>query len=109
MFGSIIDWELLFRQSFRCCKPGGWIEDYEISVKIDSKDGSVLPGSPMDEFGKVFWEGGKKFGRTFRVIEDDIQKKYMEKAGFVDITVRDFEVRMDSRAVCRVSLRLRTL
>jgi hypothetical protein len=59
----------------------------ENSTNIESDDGSVPSGSPMDQWGKVFWEGGKKFGRTFRVVEDDIQKKCMEEAGFVDITV----------------------
>lgn len=87
LFGSIVDWSKLYKEAFRCCKPGGWFEDMENSTNIESDDGSVPSGSPMDQWGKVFWEGGKKFGRTFRVVEDDIQKKCMEEAGFVDITV----------------------
>ena len=94
MFGSIVDWKALYQEAFRCCKPGGYFEDYENSIKIDSDDGSVFPGSPFDQWTKVFWEGGSKFGRTFRVVEDDIQKKYMEEAGFVDVTVWEFKVQI---------------
>lgn len=99
MFGSIVDWRALYREAFRCCKPGGYFEDYENSIKIDSDDGSVSPGSPFDQWTKVFWEGGNKFGRTFRVVEDDIQKKYMEEAGFEDVTVWEFKVRIKHPSV----------
>jgi len=92
MFGSIVDWPALYKEAFRCCKPGGYFEDHEGSVKFDSDDGSVKDDSPMGQWSKVYWEGGKKFGRTFRVVEDDIQKKCMEEAGFVDVTVWDFKV-----------------
>ena len=92
MFGSIEDWTRLYKQAFRVCKPGGWLEDYESSAQFQSDDGTVLPDSPMDQWSKVFWEGGRKFGRTIRVVEDDIQRKAMEEAGFVDIEVRDFKV-----------------
>lgn len=45
----------------------------------------------MGQWSKVFWEGGKKFGRSFSVVEDGIQKNYMEEAGFVDVVVKDFK------------------
>ena len=92
MFGSIVDWNALAREAFRCCKPGGYFEDYENSIKMDCDDGSIPPGSPMDEWGKVFWEAGKKFGRTFRVVEDDVQRKCMEDAGFVDVQMWEHKV-----------------
>ncbi|KAK3323198.1 S-adenosyl-L-methionine-dependent methyltransferase [Cercophora scortea] len=91
MFGSIADWPALYREAFRVCKPGGWIEDHENSVKFDSDDGSVTEDSPMGQWTKVFWEGGKKFGRTFRVVEDEVQKRGMEEAGFVDVVVTEFK------------------
>ncbi|OIW32793.1 methyltransferase type 11 [Coniochaeta ligniaria NRRL 30616] len=87
LMGSIVDWHALYRDAFRVCKPGGYVEHFENSINMDCDDGSIAPGSPMHQWGKVFWAGGEKFGRTFRVVEDDIQKKCMEEAGFVDITV----------------------
>jgi ubiquinone/menaquinone biosynthesis C-methylase UbiE len=96
LFGSIVDWSALYKEAFRCCKPGGYFEDYENSISMQSSDGSVTPGSPMDQWTKVFWAGGDKFGRTFRVFEDDIQKKCMEEAGFVDVVVFDIKVGHDN-------------
>lgn len=91
MFGSIADWAAFYREAYRCCKPGGYLEDHTNSVHFQSDDGSVTPESPMGQWTKVFWEGGKKFGRTFRVVEDSIQEKYMREAGFVDIVVKDIK------------------
>ncbi|KAM0549227.1 hypothetical protein ACHAPJ_009537 [Fusarium lateritium] len=45
----------------------------------------------MGQWGKFFIEGGKKLGSTFTVVEDGIQRKEMEKAGFVDIQEFDFK------------------
>ncbi|KIL90145.1 hypothetical protein FAVG1_06884 [Fusarium avenaceum] len=85
LVGSIPDWGFLCSEAFRCCKPGGWVESHETSSIITSDDESVAPRSAMDQWGRFFIEGGKKLGSTFTVIEDEIQKKEMEKAGFVDI------------------------
>ena len=93
LLGAIIDWNELFRQAHRSLKPGGWLESYEASVVEDSDDGSVEPGSPMDQWGKLFHEAGRKTGRSFRVYEDNLQKKAMEAVGFVDIHVWEFKVR----------------
>lgn len=101
--GSIVDWHALYRNAFRCCKPGGYVEHFENSINMECDDGSIAPGSPMHQWGKVFWAGGEKFGRTFRVVEDDIQKKCMEEAGFVDITVWEHKVRHTVRLECYIT------
>ncbi|CAJ0555423.1 Ff.00g054880.m01.CDS01 [Fusarium sp. VM40] len=85
LVGSIPDWGFLYSEAFRCCKPGGWIESHETSSIITSDDGTVAPKSAMDQWGKFFIEGGKNLGSTFTVIEDEVQKREMEKAGLVDI------------------------
>lgn len=91
MIGCIADWSAFYREAFRCIKPGGYFEHHDNSTAYQSDDGSVTEDSPMGQWTKVFWEGGKKFGRTFRIVEDDIQVKCMKEAGFVDIEVRDFK------------------
>ena len=50
--------------------------------------------SASSQWGKVFNEGGRRFGRTFEVYEQDLQRKAMEAAGFVDIEFKDFRVNM---------------
>lgn len=57
-------------------------------------DHAPLPeGSALGQWGKFFVEGGKKIGRTFTVLEDGVQRRAMEAAGFVDIQEYDFKVR----------------
>ncbi|KAK0719338.1 hypothetical protein B0H67DRAFT_485762, partial [Lasiosphaeris hirsuta] len=89
---KVVDWDSFYKEAFRCTRPGGWLEDYENSIKLDSIDGSLTEDRPMGQWTKVFWEGGKKFGRTFKVVEDDMQIKGMEAAGFVDLVVKEITI-----------------
>jgi hypothetical protein len=66
------------------------MEHHDEAAEWHSANGEISEASAMGQWGKVFSEGGKKFGRTFRVIQDDVQIKGMEKAGFVDIVVKDY-------------------
>ncbi|KAJ4408445.1 hypothetical protein N0V85_004231 [Neurospora sp. IMI 360204] len=92
LIGVVEDWVAFYRQAFRCCKPGGYVEDVANSPIAFSVDGTVKEGSALDQWGKVFIEGGNKFGRTFKIVEDDIHRTCMEKAGFVDIVIKDIQV-----------------
>jgi hypothetical protein len=92
LYGSISDWSALFQEAFRSCKPGGWVESFEASPCLESDDDTVKDGSAMSEWGKFFIEGGKRLGRTFTILDDDLQKQGMEDAGFTDIQTRDFKV-----------------
>ena len=60
---------------------------------MESDDGSVTTTSAMHEWGRIFIEGGKKTGRPFTVLEDELQQKSMEQAGVIDILIKDSNVR----------------
>lgn len=92
LVGSIADWTALFKEAYKSLKPGGWVETYEPSATVESDDNSVLPGSAMSQWQKFFVEGGRKMGRPFTVFQDELQKKAMQEAGFVDIEERNFKV-----------------
>lgn len=92
MLGSIVDWPRLLRQSYRCCKPGGYVESFEVSCVLRSEDGSLVEGSAMDQWGKVFVEAEKKFGRPFNAVENGLVQDAFRKAGFADITEWEFKV-----------------
>lgn len=81
--GVVEDWYALFHNAFRVCKPGGYVESCGSGMTWLSDDGTATEA--MDQWGKVFREGGRKLGRTFTVYEEDLQHKGMEAAGFVDI------------------------
>ncbi|KAF5976091.1 methyltransferase [Fusarium coicis] len=96
LFGSIKDWSALFKEAFRACRPGGWVESHEASAMMESDDGTVTDTSAMHEWGRFFIEGGKKMGQPCTIIEDDLQQKCMREAGFEDIQIADYKVRTQS-------------
>ncbi|KAF7554469.1 hypothetical protein G7Z17_g2896 [Cylindrodendrum hubeiense] len=83
--GCIADWTALFKQAYRCLKPGGIIETMEPSAHIQSDDNTIEESDAMGQWGKIFVEGGQKIGRTFTVFQDKVQNKSLEEAGFVDL------------------------
>lgn len=85
LVGSIEDWSALFKEAYKVLKPGGYLESFEISPMILSDDDTVPETSAIGQWGKFFIEGGRRMGRTFTVLEDNIQRKSMEEAGFVEI------------------------
>ncbi|KAK2480280.1 hypothetical protein H9L39_09654 [Fusarium oxysporum f. sp. albedinis] len=83
--GSIPDWYQFFREAYKTCKPGGWVESFEPSAIITSDNDTVKETSALGQWGKLFIEGAKKFGMSFSVYEEELQRKAMEAAGFIDI------------------------
>ena len=53
---------------------------------------TVAVGSALDQWGRVFQQAGRKFGRTFKVLEDGVQVRGMREAGFVDLRVVEYKV-----------------
>src|SRR5687768_12621132 len=93
LFGAIADWTALFKEAYRCCKPGGWVQTGEAEVLMCSDDGTVTEGSAMKTlWNKIWGEAGRKLGKTFLVISDDVQKKGLEEAGFTEIQQKVYKV-----------------
>lgn len=94
LLGSIKNWTSLYEDAFRCLKPGGWLESYEMSAFMESDDGTVTDQTAMGQWGKFYLEGERKFDRCFTVLQKEVQRKSMEAAGFVDIQEHNMKVRM---------------
>ena len=90
--GSIPDWHTLFAEAFNVTKPGGWVESHEPSSIVRSDHATIRDESALGQWPKIFHEGGKIIGRTFKAVEDDLQRKAMEAAGFVDIQEYTYKV-----------------
>ncbi|KAH7127865.1 S-adenosyl-L-methionine-dependent methyltransferase [Dactylonectria estremocensis] len=91
LVGTIPDWTELFKQAHKTLQSGGYLESFEASPTIESDDDTVTPESAMGQWDQIFIEGSKTTGRTFTVIADNLQRKAMEEAGFVDIEEWNFK------------------
>lgn len=91
-----MDWTAFFKQAYRCCKPGGYLESYEASPMVLSDDGTLPETSATAQWSQLFIEGGKTIGRSFTVVDEGIQKKAMEEAGFVDVQEKNIKVRTNN-------------
>ncbi|KAM0544534.1 hypothetical protein ACHAPJ_011751 [Fusarium lateritium] len=85
--GAIKDWNALFREAYRCCKPGGFVESGEFDPRYYCDDGTAASHEVIKTWNSVFELGGKKLGLSFTVIEDGIQETGIRNAGFEDVNV----------------------
>ncbi|CRK22789.1 hypothetical protein BN1708_013496 [Verticillium longisporum] len=93
LFGAITDWPALFREAYRTARPGGWCQSCEAECLIRSDDGSITPDTAMGSlWSRLFVEGGQRFGRSFTVLSDELQRQGMQEAGFVDLHEVNFKV-----------------
>ncbi|KAK3357809.1 S-adenosyl-L-methionine-dependent methyltransferase [Lasiosphaeria hispida] len=92
LLGCIPDWTHLFKQAFATLKPGGYLESYEGSPNVYTDDDTLPPTSAIAQWGPLFINGGKAIGRSFTIVDDGVQRKAMEEAGFVDIEEKRIKV-----------------
>ncbi|KHE79674.1 hypothetical protein GE21DRAFT_1328662 [Neurospora crassa] len=48
------------------CKPGGWIEHVDITATEGCEDGTVVTGSALEQYGKLFSGNNFSSGRRLR-------------------------------------------
>ncbi|KAF5021876.1 hypothetical protein F66182_6067 [Fusarium sp. NRRL 66182] len=98
LFGSVQDWNALFKEAYRHCKPGGWIQSCEIDPPFYSDDGSVDDDYGIQTWNELVREGGKRTGRSFCVVEEGLQVPGIKATGFVDIQEANYKVPVGSWA-----------
>ncbi|KAI1307517.1 S-adenosyl-L-methionine-dependent methyltransferase [Xylaria venustula] len=92
LFGSVPDWDAVYAEAFRACKPGGWVEAVDPSVNLRSDDGSIREGGALYDWGRLFNEASAKYGRTMSMVDDGAIKESFKKVGFVEIRSRTFKL-----------------
>jgi SAM-dependent methyltransferase len=96
LYGSIPDWEALYRQAFRHLAPGAWVQDLEMDVWPQSDHVPIGPGHPYRRWGELYYEAGERTGRTFRIGTEHYMRDAMVAAGFVDVHEVQMKVPMGS-------------
>ncbi|CCE35185.1 uncharacterized protein CPUR_02116 [Claviceps purpurea 20.1] len=82
ILGGIQDWTALFKEAYRCCAPGGWLQSVEYDVEFRSDDGTTELEPVLASYADLFREAGKVMNRPFFVQE--LQQQALDEAGFVE-------------------------
>lgn len=80
----------LFAQAKEHLVPGGWLEMVQITYPLTSDDGTLVEGSPLDQYGKLVLEATKRTGQPVDNAKHYAQ--WMRDAGFVDVHEDVFKV-----------------
>lgn len=90
--GAISDWDHLYEQAYRVCKPGGWMEHIDGTCFAGCEDGVLPKGSALEQYGKMFEEAGRRLGLSQRVADNELQETGLKRAGFVNVSAKEFKV-----------------
>ncbi|KAL4782496.1 S-adenosyl-L-methionine-dependent methyltransferase [Aspergillus varians] len=90
LYGAVADWPAFYQNALKTLKPGGWIDQLEMSIQFRSDDGTVTDDHVLAVWSKTFIAAGEKFGKTFQIAE--LARGYMQEAGFAHVTERCFKL-----------------
>ncbi|KAJ9145421.1 Sam dependent methyltransferase [Pleurostoma richardsiae] len=90
MTGCVPDWVDFYKKALTHLKPGGWVEQIELSSIARADDGTIAPDSPLVRWITVFEQMGEKLGKTFSACE--LARDAIERAGFVNVRERRIKV-----------------
>lgn len=90
LVGCVSDWTSLFSKAYASLKPGGWVESYDNNGDYQSDDGSLTKKMALYQYKHIFIQAFEKMGFNARtmIVDDDIQRKSFEEAGFINIHER---------------------
>ena len=83
---SIKSWPHFYSETFKCMRPGGWVENQEFDLDFRADDGTQLQDGAVRRWMSLWEEGIRNMGLTSRC-DPDKMKSQMEEAGFVNVTV----------------------
>ncbi|KAJ4268951.1 hypothetical protein NW762_003022 [Fusarium torreyae] len=98
MYGSIPDWVDLYKKAYVHLAPGGWVQDLEMDVRIQSDHVKLPPDHIFNRWADLFCQGGEMMGRSFDVCKGHTMRDNLEAAGFVDIVEKKFKAPVHSWA-----------
>lgn len=94
LYGSIKDWPALYREAYLATKPGGWVENFEFTIRLHSDLPEIRddPDHIFKRWANVFIEAGERMGRSLRIGMNGNIARHMYETGFVNITQKSYQV-----------------
>ncbi|KAI1939426.1 hypothetical protein LOZ66_002738 [Ophidiomyces ophidiicola] len=90
LYGSVANWPSLYASTYRHLRPGGWIDQQEMSVEFKSDHGPLPYDHPLRRWSKLMLEAGEISGKTFRIV--DRVRDHLLDAGFFNIVEKRHKV-----------------
>jgi SAM-dependent methyltransferase len=87
LLGSIKDWVKVYRECYRCLKPGGWLEHTDFGVESCSDDNTLPENCAWHAWTALFRQAGKKMGWEFEFVDTGEFVDWMIQAGFADVNL----------------------
>ncbi|KAJ4403612.1 hypothetical protein N0V85_005063 [Neurospora sp. IMI 360204] len=88
--GTMKDWPSLYKEAYRCTKPGGWIEHIDVDVNMLCLDGTMPEDSAMNQWGKIWTEVERKTGIVCDMVKSGCMENGIKEAGFTNVQIEDF-------------------
>ncbi|KAK3954390.1 S-adenosyl-L-methionine-dependent methyltransferase [Pseudoneurospora amorphoporcata] len=88
--GVIKDWTALYKEAYKCMKPGAWIEHIDGEVNLVCYDGTMPKESAINQWGEIWSEVGRRTGLVFNMVDSGCMENGIEEAGFTNIQVKDY-------------------
>ncbi|KAG7284541.1 hypothetical protein NEMBOFW57_010917 [Staphylotrichum longicolle] len=94
LYGSIGDWGKLYAQAYKALQPGGWFEDLEFTITLQSDVPSVRddPGHIFKRWAQIFFEATDRLGKTLRIAMDSTMRDLITEAGFINVVEKKYQV-----------------
>ncbi|KPA44789.1 methyltransferase [Fusarium langsethiae] len=92
LFGAIQDWPALFREAYRCCAPGGWVQSCEADIHFYSDDGTTDNEPALKTWNDLYESAGIETGRPFFLQREAIQERGITEAGFTEVRIFDYKL-----------------
>lgn len=83
LLGTVPDWVELYRKAYIALKPGGWFDQAEPSLFLETDHHELPPDHPFTYWGKNMSQAGALAGLPFDVANH--LKRCMEEAGFINV------------------------
>ncbi|KAI5800176.1 S-adenosyl-L-methionine-dependent methyltransferase [Peziza echinospora] len=91
LFGSLEDWPRMIKQAYDHLTPGGYLEIQETDpASLKSDDGTLPPNSPLTQYCNILLQGSTLSGRPVSITDN--LHRWLEDAGFEDITTRKYKL-----------------
>ncbi|KAK3486895.1 S-adenosyl-L-methionine-dependent methyltransferase [Neurospora hispaniola] len=84
--GTIKNWHALYKEAYRCAKPGGWIEHLDADSTWYSLDGTMPETCAVAQWGQIWKKLGGFLGTEFDIASSNLMVDGMREAGFTNIT-----------------------